>query len=161
MGKVGSGEWLPETCPKGSCVRSRVKLWLEQDGKLVMSDYRLRLLRLVMETGSLAESASRLGLSYRRAWGKIKELEANLGVPLLQSAAGGARGGGSTVTPQGRDLLERYAAFQSRAEAAVETIYRESFGEGLHAPASRPAASHKGSAPEPGCWPDQDEHPPT
>ena len=142
-------------------MRSRVKLWLEQDGKLVMSDYRLRLLRLVMETGSLSESASRLGLSYRRAWGKIKELEANLGVPLLQSAAGGPGGGGSTVTPQGRELLERYAAFQSRAEAAVEAVYRETFGEGLHAPASRPAGGAERCAPEPASGPEQDGHPPT
>jgi molybdate transport system regulatory protein len=103
---------------------------LEQDGRLVMSDYRLRLLRLVMETGSLAEAAERLGLSYRRAWGKIKELEANLGVPLLQSAAGGAGGGHSEVTPEGQALLLRYAAFQARAEAAVDDAYRATFGEG-------------------------------
>ena len=138
-------------------MRSRVKLWLEQDGKLVMSDYRLRLLRLVMETGSLSESASRLGLSYRRAWGKIKELEANLGVPLLQSAAGGPGGGGSTVTPQGRELLERYAAFQSRAEAAVEAVYRETFGEGLRAPTSRPPVEYDQCASRPVTGSDRNE----
>ena len=29
------------------------KLWVEQDGKLVLSDYRVRLLALIDETGSL------------------------------------------------------------------------------------------------------------
>ena len=30
-------------------MQPRVKLWLERDGRIVMSDYRLRLLRLVAE----------------------------------------------------------------------------------------------------------------
>ena len=32
-------------------MRPRVKLWVEQDGKLVLSDYRVRLLSLIEETG--------------------------------------------------------------------------------------------------------------
>lgn len=40
----------------------RAKLWVEQDGKLVLSDYRVRLLELIDETGSLAEAAGRLQL---------------------------------------------------------------------------------------------------
>ena len=38
-----------------------------------MSDYRLQLLVFVAETGSLAEAAQQMGLSYRRAWGKVKD----------------------------------------------------------------------------------------
>ena len=57
----------------------RAKVWVEKDGKLVLSDYRVRLLRLIDETGSLADAAKAMGLSYRRAWGKVKEIERNLG----------------------------------------------------------------------------------
>ena len=105
----------------------RVKLWLERDGRIVMSDYRLRLLSLVAETGSLAEAAQRMGLSYRRAWGKIKELERNLGLPLVQSAVGGPGGGHTQITPEGRDLLHRYADFQRRVEDAVQRAYAAAF----------------------------------
>lgn len=108
-------------------MQPRVKLWLEQDGRIVMSDYRLRLLRLVAETGSLAEAAHRMQLSYRRAWGKIKELEQNLQLPLVQSAVGGAGGGHTTITPEGRALLLRYADFQERAEQAVAAAYTSVF----------------------------------
>ena len=48
------------------------KLWLEKDGKLALSDYRVRLLRLIDETGSLSEAAAAMQLSYRRAWGKLR-----------------------------------------------------------------------------------------
>lgn len=109
----------------------RVKLWLEQDGRIVMSDYRLRLLVLVAETGSLAEAAQRMGLSYRRAWGKVKELERNLDLPLVQSAAGGPGGGHSEITAEGRELLRRYAEFQRAAEAAVRAAYIAAFGDEL------------------------------
>lgn len=103
----------------------RVKLWLESPGGLVMSDYRLRLLDLVGETGSLAAAASTMGLSYRRAWGKVKELEANLGYPLVRSEVGGAGGGHTELTPEGRALLEAYARFRARVEAAVAQAFAE------------------------------------
>ena len=107
----------------------RLKLWLEQDGRIVMSEYRLRLLRLVAETGSLAAAAESIGLSYRRAWGKVRELERNLGIPLLDSAPGGPGGGHSEITPEGRALLARFADFQRRAEAAVRDAYATTFGD--------------------------------
>ena len=118
-----------------SIVEPRIKLWLERDGRIVMSDYRLRLLVLVAETGSLAEAAQQLGLSYRRAWGKVKELERNLDLPLVQSAAGGAGGGHSEITPEGRELLRRYAAFRARAEQAVREAYTATFGDSTEAAA--------------------------
>ena len=59
------------------------KLWIEKDGKLALSDYRVRLLKLIDETGSLSDAASQMQLSYRRAWGKVKEIEANLGLRLV------------------------------------------------------------------------------
>ena len=101
----------------------RQKLWIETDGQLVMSDYRVRLLELVAETGSLAEAASALGLSYRRAWGKVKEIEANLGRSLVQSEVGGAGGGRTTLTPDAEALVAAYRRFQERVERDIEGAY--------------------------------------
>ncbi len=101
----------------------RQKLWIETDGQLVMSDYRVRLLELVAETGSLADAASALGLSYRRAWGKVKELEANLGRPLVSSEVGGAGGGRTALTPEAEELVVAYRRFQQRLQEDVERAY--------------------------------------
>lgn len=101
------------------------KLWVESEGRLVMSDYRLRLLTLVSETGSLAQAAQRLNLSYRRAWGKVKELEQNLGAPLVASEVGGAGGGQTTLTPYGEALVEAYGRFQQRMGAELERVFAE------------------------------------
>jgi molybdate transport system regulatory protein len=106
----------------------RAKLWVEQDGRLVLSDYRVRLLRLIDETGSLADAAAEMGLSYRRAWGKVKEIEANLGIQLVESAAGGAGGGGSRLTPDGKRLVRLFGRFQAAAERDLTAEFRRVFG---------------------------------
>ncbi len=106
-----------------------VKLWIEHNGRLAMGDYRLQILELIEADGSLAGAAERLNLSYRRAWGKVKEVESNRGRPLVISRVGGAGGGRTELTPEGRALLERYRTFQRRAGAAVNDIFRETFGE--------------------------------
>jgi len=105
----------------------RIKLWVEKDGLLVLSDYRVQLLRHVAETGSLAEAAQRMGLSYRRAWGKIREIEQNLGVKLVESEVGGAGGGGSRLTRQGERLVAFYQRFRRAMEQDLGKEFQEVF----------------------------------
>ncbi len=108
-------------------MQPRSKFWVEKDGKLVLSDYRVRLLQLIDETGSLADAAARMELSYRRAWGKLREIEQNMGEKLVESAVGGAGGGGSRLTEQGRRLVEMYARFRASAEDDVAREFKRIF----------------------------------
>jgi molybdate transport system regulatory protein len=106
-----------------------IKLWIERDGRLVLSDYRVRLLELVRETGSLAQAAARMRLSYRRAWGKVKEIEQNLGVALVTSEAGGVGGGHTRLTPEGERLVALYQEFQARMHRALAREFAAVFGD--------------------------------
>lgn len=105
----------------------RLKVWIEADGHMALSDYRVRLLEAVKDSGSLAEGAAAMGLSYRRAWGKIKELESNLGVRLLESTAGGQGGGSSHLTPLAEDLIARYNRFRAALTAYAELQFEAAF----------------------------------
>ena len=105
----------------------RIKLWVEKNGRLALSDYRVQLLRHIDETGSLAEAAQRMRLSYRRAWGKVREIEQNLGVKLVESEAGGVGGGGSRLTPQGERLVALYARFRRAMERDLGKEFQEVF----------------------------------
>ena len=107
----------------------RIKLWVEKDGHLVLSDYRVRILELVRETGSLAKAAERLGLSYRRVWGKVREIEQNLGLSLVESEVGGAGGGGSSLTADGKRLVALYERFRRRMEGELGKEFRQLFKE--------------------------------
>jgi molybdate transport system regulatory protein len=108
-------------------MQPRAKLWLEQDGRIVLSDYRVRLLRLIDETGSLSEAAAQMHLSYRRAWGKLREIEQNLGVKLVDSAAGGPGGGGSRLTDEGRRLVDLYDRFRADDEQHLTKEFPRTF----------------------------------
>jgi molybdate transport system regulatory protein len=108
-------------------VEPRLKLWIERDGLLALSDYRVRLLAYVAETGSLSRAAALMRLSYRRAWGKIKEIEENLGVSLVVSEAGGAGGGHTRLTAEGARLVAQYEDFHARMEAALTREYAAAF----------------------------------
>ena len=121
-------ETRPATKDERDALEPRIKLWVEKDGLLVISDFRVRLLRQVGETGSLAEAAQRMGLSYRRAWGKIREIERNLGRPLVHSESGGAGGGGSQLTPAGERLIAAYERFRARMERDLGREFGEIFG---------------------------------
>ena len=103
------------------------KLWIEKGGKLVLSDYRVRLLRLIDETGSLADAAAEMQLSYRRAWGKLKEIEQNLEIKLVESTVGGAGGGGSRLTAEARQLVERYERFRAAAKRDLGEEFARQF----------------------------------
>lgn len=107
----------------------RLKLWVEKDGNLVLSDYRVRILQLIDETGSLSEAAERMGLSYRRAWGKVREIEQNLGLSLVDSEVGGAGGGGSKLTPEGQRLVALYQRFRRRMEGDLGREFHELFAK--------------------------------
>jgi molybdate transport system regulatory protein len=110
-------------------VEPKVKLWIEKAGLLVLSDYRVQLLQHVADTGSLAQAAERMGLSYRRAWGKIKEMERNQGERLVQSEVGGVGGGRTRLTPTGERLLAQYWRFRAAVQADVGREFTKAFSK--------------------------------
>lgn len=105
------------------------KLWLEIGGKIALSGWRVALLEAVEETGSLAGAAERLGVPYRTASYKVREIEEHLGVRLLAGQSGGAGGGGSRLTPEARDLIARWHTFSADLDDWVEARFRTAFGE--------------------------------
>jgi len=107
----------------------RSKFWIEKDGELVFSDWRVDLLEAIEETGSLSGAAERLGVHYRRAWGKIKEMEMRLGVRLIVTQSGGVGGGGTELTPQAKEYIRQYRKFRTRLKELVDRRFREAFEE--------------------------------
>lgn len=105
----------------------RSKFWIEKDGQLVFSDWRVDLLEAIEETGSLSGAAERLGVHYRRAWGKIKEMEKRLGVRLIVTQSGGVGGGGTELTPQAKEYIRQYRKFRSALKETVDRRFREAF----------------------------------
>ncbi len=106
----------------------RSKFWIEKDGQLVLSGWRVNLLEAIEETGSLTGAAEKMGVHYRRAWGKIREMEERLGFPLIVSQSGGTGGGGTELTPKAREYIRKYKRFSFGLQDLVDQKFREAFG---------------------------------
>jgi molybdate transport system regulatory protein len=105
----------------------RIKLWIEEGGELVFSNGRAGLLRRIESGGSITAAAREMGMSYRAAWGKLRQCEKKLGFPLLMTRTGGRGGGGTTLTPEAREFLNRFETWRSRMEEAARESFREVF----------------------------------
>lgn len=84
------------------------RLSLEGEKQTIMDQTDALLLRYVGETHSLSEAAKRVGISYRNAWDRVKQVEKNLGERIVETKVGGAKGGGATLTPDGQILFDEF-----------------------------------------------------
>ena len=88
-----------------------------------------RLLHLIEETGSLRCAAGVMGMSYSKALHIVKRAEGELGFPLTCKTIGGRGGGGSVLTPEARQFLERYEAYRDACIQNNRKLYRQIFPE--------------------------------
>ena len=77
------------------------------------------LLEVIAETGSIAEAARRMGMSYRRAWSLVRALNSAFTKPLVETHKGGPAGGSAALSETGREVLQRYRAMESGAAEAI------------------------------------------
>lgn len=103
----------------------RLRLWLETDDGMFFGTGRGMLLEAVDRHGSLKKAAEQLGMSYRAAWGKMRQTEKVLGVQLIESA--GSRKGGQHLTPAGRLLMGKFREWFDAVEASAVDKARELF----------------------------------
>ena len=117
------------TAKKGRKLNAKSKVWLELDGRSVFGDGKARLLETIDETGSLKAAAQALGMSYRGLWERLREMERRLGTKLVVRQAGGAGGGGTRLTGEARELLDKYHRFRDGINAIVDARFEEVFGD--------------------------------
>jgi molybdate transport system regulatory protein len=79
---------------------------------------RADLMELIAETGSISEAAKRMGMSYKRAWSLVQALNDGFGAPLIETARGG-KDQGASLTPAGREVLERYRGMQAATRHVI------------------------------------------
>jgi molybdate transport system regulatory protein len=81
---------------------------------------KIRLLEAIGKTGSISRAGRALGMSYRRAWLLVDDMNRCFRAPVVMTQPGGVRGGGAALTPFGLELIEKYRAIEARATAAAK-----------------------------------------
>jgi molybdate transport system regulatory protein len=111
-------------------MRPRLKVWIEtDDGRVALSEWRVMLLQAVGEYGSLVAAARALGVPHRTAWQRVQEMEASLGVRLLETTSGGVGGGRSYLSPAAQDLVHRYEELRAGLDDLVGQRFQNGFRE--------------------------------
>ena len=81
---------------------------------------KIRLLEAIEQHGSISAGGRTLGMSYRRAWLLIDELNQLFRERVVTTQQGGPRGGGAGLTDFGRDLVRRYRMMEAEAASALD-----------------------------------------
>ncbi len=96
----------------------RFRLRLVFGGGAMLGPGKADLLAEIAARGSISAAGRALGMSYKRAWSLVEEMNAAFRAPLVESARGGAQGGGAALTEAGRRVLSLYRRIEERAAAA-------------------------------------------
>ena len=109
-------------------IRPEVSVSLRKE-KVFFDEKTAMLLMLIDETKSVRAAGMRMQLSYSSCWNSIRTLEGQLNAPLVARSQGGAGGSNSTLTEQGRLLLERYTAYEQKLRQQANDLYAAYFAD--------------------------------
>jgi molybdate transport system regulatory protein len=107
---------------------------------------KIALLEQIARGGSLSQAARDLKMSYRRAWQLLESLNTSFREPVVLTQKGGRGGGGATLTPFGRTLIDSYRAFDARVQELAGEAFASLTGK-ARGPATRRRCRGRSLAP--------------
>jgi len=108
-------------------ITPKLKVWVAFASGAKFGHGRAELLELIDRLGSIQRAVQETGMSYRYAWGYLRELEAAAGFKLLERPAGQGPAGGSHLSPEGRRFLQRYRRFEAAVTEAADRRFQSIF----------------------------------
>jgi len=106
-------------------MKLKYRFWFETSKGYVFGPGTYQLLKEIQKTGSLRKAAESLGMSYRHAWGLIKEIEEHTGHKIIESSRGGKGGGESHLTPKGMELIREFEKYDELFQYIVKHPYKK------------------------------------
>jgi molybdate transport system regulatory protein len=102
------------------------KIWFtDQNEKGILGDGKWKILKAIDETGSLTSACEKLEITYRRTWNDLKAIEKQLGFALLEKSRGGAEGGSTSLTPEGKKLIRAFDDFHEKMDVIMQQHFTE------------------------------------
>lgn len=93
---------------------AKIRLRLVFD-RTMLGPGKAELLSHIARTGSISAAGREMGMSYKRAWTLVEEMNTAYVAPLVHSARGGSGGGGATLTETGAAVLAHYRRLEALA----------------------------------------------
>ena len=103
---------------KGPSKRPVLKIQVELADGSRLGPGKIMLLEAIDRAGSLSRGADEMGISYRRAWLFMKQINQSFDQPAISTPAGGHGGAPCKLTEFGRQLIEVFRKMEADAEQA-------------------------------------------
>ena len=101
------------------------KHYIRRGRAYVFGPGKADLLERIRETGSIAEAAKAMEMSYMRAWQLVKGMNRGWAEPLVTTARGGSKRGGTVVTETGLEVLRLYRELAATTDAAARSAVKK------------------------------------
>lgn len=93
----------------------QLKLQIASGDEYALGPGKADLLDAILREGSISAAARAMGMSYRRAWLLVDEMNRCFRQPLVDTLRGGGRERGARLSDTGRDALAAYRALEAEA----------------------------------------------
>jgi molybdate transport system regulatory protein len=117
--------WRDKEKGATNVVAARLTLRVDLGEDRAIGPGKIRLLEAIRDTGSITKAGIALGMSYRRAWLLVDDMNNCFREPVVAAQAGGSHGGGTALTPFGARLIDQYRAIEADAYSATASRLRE------------------------------------
>ena len=97
-----------------------LKIQIACGDALAMGPGKADLLDAIVAHGSISAAGRAPGMSYRRAWLLVDEMNRCFDPVVVETMKGGGRERGARVTPAGLAVLDAYRAMERHAAALVD-----------------------------------------
>ncbi len=97
---------------------ARFRMRVMSGESIAIGPGKIELLEAIRDARSITAAAKTMGMSYRRAWMLVDEVNRSLKKPAVASAIGGDQGGGSELTETGELLVRTYRKIETHAAAS-------------------------------------------
>ena len=98
----------------------RIRCWIDIDGVRFFGPGRAELLSFIDESGSIVKAAKAMGMSYKKAWDMVDEMNTRGKKPLVVARKGGDKGGGTELTETGRKMIAKYEKLMTKLNGLIE-----------------------------------------
>jgi molybdate transport system regulatory protein len=94
---------------------TRLTIRIDFDDERQIGHGKIRLIEAIGAHGSISAAARAIGMSYRRAWLLLDEVNRMFATPVVDARMGGKGGGAAALTPLGHELVTLYRGIETSA----------------------------------------------
>lgn len=103
-------------------VVAQFRLRVKCGDEIAIGPGKIAILEAIAETGSISAAGRKLGMSYRRAWLLVDQMNHYFKEPVVHAATGGMQGGGTALTATGIEVIKLYRAIEEQAQTHSATL---------------------------------------